>query len=185
MTDHHQHICPWWLAYTFDNPLRRFFHKPERMFASYVRPGMTVADIGCGMGYFSLGLARLVQSAGRVIAVDVQPQMLARTSSRSRRAGLAGIVETRLCDGVSLGLREPLDFVLAFWMVHETANPADFFRQIKAVLKPAGRLLVAEPKMHVTPRQFDEMRTIAQNTGLIVTEEPRVAFSRTVLLESA
>jgi ubiquinone/menaquinone biosynthesis C-methylase UbiE len=56
------HVCPWWLAYSFDNPLRRIFHKPEKIFASMVRPGMTVADIGCGMGYFSLGLARIVES---------------------------------------------------------------------------------------------------------------------------
>lgn len=50
-------VCPWWLAYTFDNPLRRFLHDPVKLLASHVREGMTVADIGCGMGYFMVALA--------------------------------------------------------------------------------------------------------------------------------
>jgi len=50
------HICPWWFAYTFDNPFRRFFHNPEKMLGSYVSRGMTVLDVGCGMGFFSIGL---------------------------------------------------------------------------------------------------------------------------------
>ena len=70
------HICPWWLAYTFDNPLRHLLHRPAKIFAGLVQPGMTVADIGCGMGYFTLALAEIVGDAGKVIAVDVQHQML-------------------------------------------------------------------------------------------------------------
>ena len=46
------HICPWWFAYTFDNPFRRFFHNPEKMLDSYVSKGMTVLDVGGGMGFF-------------------------------------------------------------------------------------------------------------------------------------
>ncbi len=72
----HHHICPWWYAYTFDNPLRHLFHKPERMLAGYVKPGMTVMDIGCGMGFFSIGMARMVGEEGAVISVDLQQQML-------------------------------------------------------------------------------------------------------------
>ena len=71
-----QHICPWWLAYTFDNPLRRLFHKPGIIFAPYISEGMIVADFGCGMGYFSIGLAKIVGDEGQVIAVDVQQKML-------------------------------------------------------------------------------------------------------------
>ena len=52
-------VCPWWLAYTFDHRIRRLFHKPEQMFAPYLRKGMTALDIGCGMGFFSIGMAQL------------------------------------------------------------------------------------------------------------------------------
>jgi len=65
------HICPWWLAYTFDNPFRHFFHNPEKMLGSYVAKGMTVLDVGCGMGFFSIGLAKIVGDKGCVIAAEV------------------------------------------------------------------------------------------------------------------
>ncbi len=178
------HICPWWFAYTFDNPLRKLIHKPERIFADVVKPGMTVADIGCGMGFFSLGLARMVGDAGRVLSVDMQPEMLMKTAARARKAGLGNIVETRLCDGVSLGLDEPLDFVLAFWMVHETPDQADFFRQVKAALKPSGKLLVAEPKMHVTAKQLEATIGVAQSAGLKEVKRPEIAFSSSALFEA-
>ena len=61
------HVCPWWLAYTFDNPLRRLIHKPEKIFDGLVQPGMTVMDVGCGMGYVTLGLAEIVGEGCRPV----------------------------------------------------------------------------------------------------------------------
>jgi 2-polyprenyl-3-methyl-5-hydroxy-6-metoxy-1,4-benzoquinol methylase len=69
--------CPWWLAATFDNPFRRFFHNPAVILGDLVTPGQTVIDLGCGMGYFSLAMAKMVAPDGQVIAVDLQSQMLA------------------------------------------------------------------------------------------------------------
>jgi len=177
------HVCPWWLAFTFDNPLRKLFHNPDRLFEGMVRPGMTVADIGCGMGYFSLGLARLVAPTGRVIAVDMQSQMLARVNKRARKAGLSSMVQTRQCQATRIGLEgnEPLDFILAFWMVHETPDHFSFFRQLARGLKPTGQLLVAEPKFHVTQEQFDSELTAAERAGLAAVSWPDVAFSRTAV----
>lgn len=84
-----EHIFPWWLAYTFDNPLRRLLHKPERIVESYVTEGMTVLDVGCGMGFFSIGFAKLVGSQGVVIAVDVQQKMLNTLRERAEKAGVS------------------------------------------------------------------------------------------------
>jgi 2-polyprenyl-3-methyl-5-hydroxy-6-metoxy-1,4-benzoquinol methylase len=67
-----KHICPWWLCYTFDNPLRKLVHKPERILGPYVHEGQTVLDIGAGMGYFSIFLAKRVGKKGLVNAADVQ-----------------------------------------------------------------------------------------------------------------
>ena len=77
------HTCPWWLLFTFDNPLRRLIHDPEKILAPYVESGDAVLDVGCGMGYFSLGLAKLVGPEGKVIAADLQPQMLAGLKKRA------------------------------------------------------------------------------------------------------
>jgi hypothetical protein len=55
--------CPWWLCFTFDNPVRRLLHNPEQILGGLIQPGQTVADIGCGMGYFSGDRSR--KSPGR------------------------------------------------------------------------------------------------------------------------
>ena len=80
--------CPWWLLFTFDNPLRKLIHDPIKILSPFVESGDTVLDVGCGMGYFSLGLAELVGEKGKVIAADLQPQMLAGLSKRAASAGL-------------------------------------------------------------------------------------------------
>src|SRR5512147_211086 len=116
------HVCPWWLAFTFDNPLRRFLHDPENILAGLVKPGMTVADIGCGMGYFSIAMARMVGPKGRVLSVDIQQEMLDRLLKRARKQGAPDVIEARLIPKDDVGIREPLDFALAFWMAHETGD---------------------------------------------------------------
>ena len=83
-----QPTCPWWFLFTFDNPLRKLYQNPERILAPYINEGDLVADLGCGMGYFSLPLARLVGDDGKVTAVDLQPQMLDGVKRRADRAGL-------------------------------------------------------------------------------------------------
>ena len=79
------HVCTWWIAYTFDNPLRKLFHNPGKIFSDYVKEGMTVMDVGCGMGYFSIGMAKLVGANGKVIAVDLQQKMLDVLRRRAER----------------------------------------------------------------------------------------------------
>lgn len=179
----HTYICPWWLAYTFDNPLRRLIHKPENILGPYVKEGMTVLDMGCGMGYFSIAMARMMGEAGRVLAVDLQQKMLDILRKRAERAGVSKRIETRLCSPESIGIDEEVDFTLAFWMVHEVRNARMFFKQVRSVLRPGGRILAAEPIMHVTSGEFETTIKAAETEGLLVLGRPRIALSRTVLFE--
>ncbi|HSH12539.1 MAG TPA: methyltransferase domain-containing protein [Desulfurivibrionaceae bacterium] len=177
-----KHVCPWWLAYTFDNPLRRFLHDPRQLLAAYVRPGMTVADLGCGLGYFSIGMAGLVGGDGRVLAVDLQPKMLEKAARRAAAAGVGERISFLPCRAEHLEISEPLDFALAFWMAHETPDVGSFFAQVRASLKPEGLLLVAEPRLHVTAEAFAQEIELARATGLLVRDEPLVRLSRAVVL---
>ena len=76
-------VCPSYQVLRFDNALRRIIYNPARMFGPYVRPGMTVMDVGCGAGFNCLGLARLVGDGGQIIAADLQPELLSVLQGRS------------------------------------------------------------------------------------------------------
>jgi ubiquinone/menaquinone biosynthesis C-methylase UbiE len=178
-------VCPWWLAFTFDNPLRRLLHDPEKILAGLVKPGMTVADIGCGMGYFSIAMARMVGPTGKVLSVDIQQEMLDRLMKRARRQAVPDVIETRRIPQDDIGIREPLDFVLAFWMVHETGDITRFLRQVASVLKPGGSMMIAEPRMHVSARTFHEELQFARDAGFRMQEGPKTGWSRTAVLTRA
>ncbi len=177
-----EHVCPWWMAYTFDNPLRGLFHKPEKMLHPFVKQGMTVADIGCGMGFFSIGMARMVGPDGRVLSVDLQQKMLDVMRARARRAGVEPLIKPILCEKDHIRVDEPVDFALTFWMVHEIPDTTGFLKQIREILRPNGKLFIAEPRFHVSQSNFDRILDCAVEAGLKMEGEPKARFSRTALL---
>lgn len=178
-----EHVCPWWGGYFIDNPLRRLLHNPEKILGPYVKPGMTVMDIGCGMGFCSIAMAKMVGEDGKVIAVDLQQKMLDVLAKRARKAGVGNGITTHRCDSDRLGVDVKVDFVLAFMMVHEVPDTRRLLEQVHACLKPDGRLFVAEPRIHVPPAQFDAMVKIAEEVGLKLSEQPHVRWCRAVVLE--
>lgn len=175
-------VCPWWLAYTFDNPLRRFLHDPAALLGPYVKEGMTVADVGCGMGYFSVAMAKLVGREGSVIAVDIQQEMLNTLRKRAEKNGVAGKIRLVLASRDDVGIREGVDFILTFWMVHEVEDIPRFFRQVSSILKEQGKMLIVEPKMHVHRRKFQEILQHAREAGFQISEGPKVRMSRNAVL---
>lgn len=177
------HCCPWWLAYAFDNPLRRLVHDPDQVVGPYVRPGMTVFDLGCGMGYFSIAMARMVGPQGRVMAVDLQPQMLNIMMKRAKKAGVADRIAPVPAEKTRLVLPEPADFGLAMWVVHEIPGTERLFEEIKTCLKPGARFLIAEPKRHVKPEQLEFIAAAARNVGFTEEARPEIRLSMGLLLK--
>ena len=180
MSDHH--VCPWWMAYTFDNPLRRLIHNPRTILGEYVQDSMTVLDAGCGMGYFTLGLAELVGDNGQVIAVDLQQEMLDITLKRATKKDLEHRIHIHRSSPAAIGLKTPVDFVLAFWMVHETPDPEEFFAEIVSILKPAGKIVYTEPAFYVSDKQFRRILSAALKSGLKKSQDLNISFSRATLL---
>ncbi len=176
-----EHVCPVWMAYTFDNPLRKLIHDPEKMFKGLVGKGRTVMDIGCGMGYFSIGMAKMVGGSGSVISADLQLEMLEILKRRAKAAGVGDRIRTHKCGGNSIGYSEPVDFILASWLVHEVPNLENFFREVRALMKPNARFLMLEPKMHVKKPEFDKSVELARTHGLVPLSNPPVALSRSIL----
>jgi ubiquinone/menaquinone biosynthesis C-methylase UbiE len=159
------HVCPWWEAYLFDNPLRYLIQNPKKILGAYLKEGMTVVDIGCGMGFFSINLAKIVGKTGKVISVDIQTEMIEILEKRAKKAGVGNIVQTHLSLPDNIKLDEKVDFAIANWVVHETPDITEFFKQVKAILKPESLFLVVEPNHHISEDFVNEEIEFAQQAG--------------------
>lgn len=180
-----QHVCPLWVGYLLANPLRKIITNPNTILTPYVKKGMKVLDVGCAMGFFSLALARLVGSSGKVLCVDLQQKMLDRLEKRAQKASLSDRIETRLCQSNSLCLEDgygSIDFALAFAVVHEVPSPETFFSEINKVMDKQGKLFVAEPKGHVGKGAFGNTIAIAERSGFKIICRPKIAWNWAVLL---
>jgi ubiquinone/menaquinone biosynthesis C-methylase UbiE len=178
------YVCPWWAAsFTINTPLRRWFHDPRKIVGPYVKPGMTAIDIGCGVGWFSVPMAEMVGERGKVVAVDLQQQMLDMLRRRAEKAGVADRIERHRCQQNRLGIGVEADFVLIFAMLHEVPDQARLLGEVRACLKAGGKLLLAEPPIHVTRRQFAGEVAVAERTGFRIVDRPKLRWSHAVLLE--
>ncbi len=179
------HVCPSWIGYFLLNPMRRVVQNPRRLLGPLTSRGDTVLEIGPGMGFFTLDLARLVGPEGRVVAIDIQPRMLKVLRRRLERAGLAGRVDMRLVPPDRLAVDDlagAVDLALAIFVVHEIDDKASLFAQLRRTLKPGGRLLFAEPPLHVSRAMFERSIEIASGAGLRLLDRPPWPRCRAALL---
>jgi ubiquinone/menaquinone biosynthesis C-methylase UbiE len=145
---------------------------------------MTVLDLGCGPGVFTIEIANLVGDSGNVIAADVQDGMLAIVRQKIKGTGLEQRIALHKCHEESIGLTEKVDFVLAFYMVHEVPDQEKLFRELKSILKPTGQLFIIEPKFHVSKKDFDSMIGRITGLGMEITDRPAIFFSRSIVLKN-
>ena len=164
-----EHVCPYWVGYLLLNPLRKLLENPDKILGPFVQEGMTVLEPGCGMGYFTLPLARMVGPKGRIVAVEIQQKMLSALERRARKEGVLDRIDLRQIGPKGLGVEDlsgEVDFAVALHMIHEVPDQSSFFNEIRKALKSGGKLLIVEPKGHVSQAQFDQTLTIAEKIGL-------------------
>ncbi len=178
-------ICPWWLGYFLVNPVRRLMQNPSTILGPFVASGMTVLELGPGMGFFTLELARLVGPTGRVIAVDVQARMLKALRRRAEKARLIERIDIRQAPAHGMGVEDfngRVDFVLAFAVVHELPDEARFFKEAAAALRQGCNLLLSEPKGHITEKKFAASLQTAEGCGLRMKSPLDIRSSHSVVL---
>jgi SAM-dependent methyltransferase len=137
------------------------------------------------MGFFTLELACLVGPSGRIIAVDIQPQMIAGLQRRARKAGLIDRIDARVVPPTTLGLDDKagaIDFAFVFAVLHEMPAAGPFFLEAARALKPSATLLLAEPAGHVGEAEFGEELAAAAQAGLAAISHPTIDKCRTALL---
>lgn len=180
-----QRVCPFWIGYLLISPIRKLLQDPAKILGPYIGPNRVVLDIGAAMGFFSLPMARAVKPNGKVVSVDMQPRMLEALRRRAARAGLSDWIETRACTPESIGLSDRggvFDFALAFAMLHEVPDPARCLGELYQLLKPGGRVLLAEPRARVEEHDFDGSLTLAKSCGFSVTERPAIHGTHAAVL---
>jgi len=180
------HICPPWIGRVLLSPLRSLFENPKKILGPFVREGMVVLEPGCAMGYFTLPLARMVGSDGKVIAVDIQPEMLASLERRARKARLTDRIDIREAGPEGLGIEDvaqSADFCTLIHVAHEVPDQNRLFSEISCTLKPGGKLLVIEPGWHVTEEEFEHSLSAASAAGLRRIDSLDVQGARKALFE--
>lgn len=181
------HTCPWLMQYALISPIRRLLESPNKILAPYIEPGMTVLDPGCGFGFFSLPLAQMVGEDGRVVSVDLEPRAVERLKQRAAKKGLAHRIDARPCSTRDLGLndyRGRIDLITAMNILHEVEDISGFLSQSRELLKPNGKLLVMEPRGHLTPDNFAAELECSHRAGFRELTSPPYHRKRfTALLE--
>jgi ubiquinone/menaquinone biosynthesis C-methylase UbiE len=174
-------ICPVEKAGALDNSLRRLFQNPDKILKKYINEGMNVLDLGCGPGFFSIEIAKMLKNSGKVIAADLQDGMLEKVNNKIIGTELEKRIEVHKCEDDKIGISEKVDFILAFYMIHEVPDQNKLFEELKSILKPKGQVYIIEPKFHVTKKMFEEMIHRIESIGFEIVERPKVFFSRSVL----
>jgi ubiquinone/menaquinone biosynthesis C-methylase UbiE len=176
------HTCPRWLLFAFDNPIRTAMQRPKELLKKVIQPGDVVLDVGCGTGYLSLPAAEITGQQGKVIAADLQAEMLYGLQEKAEKKGLSSRIQLLQTAEDHIGVMEPVDVVLAFWMVHEVRDQKGFLSEIYQSLKPGKSLFLVEPRIHVGQAAFEKTVALAESVGYKVVEPRRVFFSRAMLL---
>jgi ubiquinone/menaquinone biosynthesis C-methylase UbiE len=144
--------------------------------------GTSTLDFGCGPGFFTLDLAQMVGSAGRVVAADLQAGMLDRLRGKIQGTALAERITLHACEPHRIGWSGKVDFALAFYVVHEIPDQQRFFAELGSLVQPGGQVLVVEPPIHVSKSAFAETLRKAQAAGFTAGAGPKVRFSKTAIL---
>ncbi|MCD6100921.1 MAG: methyltransferase domain-containing protein [Candidatus Marinimicrobia bacterium] len=122
-------------------------NKPDQVVESIaLKPGQSIADIGCGGGYFSLRFAEMVGKEGRVYAIDTKPEFLEYVKNSAKEKGLDNVIPM-LISGDKLDLpQKSLDFIFMRNVTHHIPNRVEYFRNLRQFLKTDGKIIIIEYK---------------------------------------
>jgi ubiquinone/menaquinone biosynthesis C-methylase UbiE len=177
-----QNVCPTALAGSLDNSIRRFFQNPRKLLGKYIKPGMTIMDLGCGPGFFSIEMAKMLNGSGKVIAADLQEGMLLKVNQKISGTALEQQIILHQCQNDRIGIQEKVDFILAFYMIHEVPDQVKLFNELKTILKPEGTMFIVEPKFHVSKSAFEAMVILIEKSGFEIIDRPGITMSRALLI---
>lgn len=119
--------------------------QPEKLLRELgLSEGMTIADIGCGPGFFTIPAAQIVGPTGMALAADIQGEMLSTVRSRALEFGLSNVRIVKTNDREIPIPAGTCDFALLAFTLHEIEHRASFLHRAARLLKPGGKLILLE-----------------------------------------
>lgn len=168
--------------------------QPEQMLdALELKPGDVVADVGAGVGYTSVRIARRVGPNGKVYATDIQPQMIRMLKANIRTMKLEKLVTPVQCTATETGLPDAaIDLVIMVDVYHECSEPVKTLEGIKKALKPGGRLVLIEfraedPDVPIKPEHkmtLAQVRKEVEAQGFrFLKNDPRLPWQHIIIFQ--
>ena len=143
-------------------------------------------DFGTAMGYFSLPMARMIRPDGKVICVDIQEKMLKVLLKQAEKAKLHEYIEIYQTGDPGINLApfyNLIDFILCFAVVHEVRDQERLFGELYQVLKTGGRVLLAEPRGHVSQNAFNKTIDTAKKWNFADIMRIKIPRTRAAILK--
>jgi len=175
-------VCPLIMAGALDSKFRRLFHNPRKILKPYIQKDMVAMDVGCGSGVFSIEMAELMEGTGKVIAVDMQEGMLEIISKKIKGTSLENVIVLHKCSPEKIDVKENVDFVLMFYMVHEVPSKENLFNEVLPLINKNGLLMIAEPKL-VSKKGFNMMTNSIIEKGFEEVDKLKIPLSRGIVLK--
>jgi ubiquinone/menaquinone biosynthesis C-methylase UbiE len=182
MEKHTEHsYCPLSMAGLLDSKFRKFFHNPNKILKPYINKNITALDIGCGPGVFSIEIAELLEGTGKVISVDMQEGMLEIIKRKIIGKPIEKNIVLHKCTQESINVKENVDFVLMFYMVHEVPNKDNLFNEVLPLINKNGLLMVVEPGL-ISAKEFNEIINYVKGKGFEEYSRLKIPLSKGMVL---
>lgn len=176
------HVMGYQAAGWLERPEREKEEEPAKLLkALELRPGMVVADVGAGSGFHTFRMAPVVGPKGKVLAVDVQPQMIKLLEDRAKKEKVANVEPVKSAETDPKLPAGGVDLALMVDVYHEFSHPYEMTEKLVAALKPGGRLVFVEfrledPKVPIKLVHKMSERQVLKEMG----EFPEMVHTKTV-----
>lgn len=136
-----------------DNEERRKRLSPDELLHKFGLAGNDiVADIGCGIGYFTLPAAIIAGPGGKVYALDILDEMLVQVRAKAHHSGAKNIETLKIQENQFLLPDQSVTFALVFFVLHEAQEPQVFFAELHRILQPGGKVALIDWEKREMPQ---------------------------------
>ena len=176
------HVMGFQAAGWLDRSEREKEEEPAKLLkALALKPGMTVADVGAGTGFHAFRMAPLVGPKGQVLAVDVQPEMVALIEARAKKEKVENVVAVKCTETDPKLPAGEVDLILLVDVYHELAFPHEVAAKMVAALKPGGRVAFVEFRLEDAAVPIKLVHKMSERQVILeMAEFPELEHTKTI-----